>query len=114
GFGSVFGTPIAGAIFGLEVVSVGRMEYDALFPALVASLVGDLVTRALGVVHTAYPAPAALGLTPLLLGKWAVFAIAIALTSIVFVELTHRLKRLLERRVPSLPLRMALGGLTVI
>jgi H+/Cl- antiporter ClcA len=114
GFGSVFGTPIAGAIFGLEVVSVGRMEYDALFPALVASLVGDLVTRSLGVVHTVYPAPAALGLTPLLLGKWAVFALAVALTSIAFVELTHRLKKLLERRVPSLALRMALGGLTVI
>jgi H+/Cl- antiporter ClcA len=114
GFGSVFGTPIAGAIFGLEVVSVGRMEYDALFPALVASLVGDLVTRSLGVVHTAYPSPAALGLTPILLGKWAVFALAVALTSIAFVELTHRLKKQLERRVPSLPLRMALGGLTVI
>ena len=114
GFGSVFGTPIAGAIFGLEVVSVGRMEYDALFPALVASLVGDLVTRSLGVVHTPYPSPAALGLTPILLGKWAIFALAVALTSIAFVELTHRLKELLERRVPRLPLRMALGGLAVI
>jgi chloride channel protein, CIC family len=114
GFGSVFGTPIAGALFGLEVVSVGRMEYDALLPALAASLVGDLVTRSLGVVHTAYPAPAALGLTPLLLGKWAVFALAIALASVAFVELTHRLKKLLERRVKSVPLRMALGGLTVV
>ena len=69
GFGSVFGTPIAGAVFGLEVVSVGRMEYDALFPALVAAVVGDLVTRALGLDHSVYPAPAALGLTPLLLAK---------------------------------------------
>ena len=114
GFGSVFGTPIAGTIFGLEVVSVGRMEYDALFPALVAALVGDLVTRALGVVHTPYPTPSALGLTPLLLGKWAVFALAVALTSIAFVELTHGLKKVLERRVPSAPLRMALGGVTVV
>ena len=56
GFGSVFGTPIAGAIFGLEVVCLGRIEYDALVPALVASVVGDHVTRALGIVHTAYPA----------------------------------------------------------
>jgi len=114
GFGSVFGTPFAGTVFGLEVVSVGRLEYDALFPALVAALVGDLVTRSLGVVHTPYPTPAALGLTPLLLGKWAVFALAVALTSITFVELTHRLKKVLEARVPSAPLRMALGGLTVV
>jgi H+/Cl- antiporter ClcA len=37
GFGSVFGTPIAGAVFGLEFVVLGRIEYDALVPALVAS-----------------------------------------------------------------------------
>ena len=52
GFGSVFGTPIAGAVFGLEFVGLGQLEYDALVPALVASLVGDLTTRALGIVHT--------------------------------------------------------------
>ena len=55
GFGSVFGTPIAGAVFGLEFVVLGRIEYDALVPALVASLVGDLTTRALGIVAHALP-----------------------------------------------------------
>jgi H+/Cl- antiporter ClcA len=114
GFGSVFGTPIAGTLFGLEVVAVGRMEYDALFPALVASVVGDFVTQRLGVKHTAYPAPAALALSPLLLAKWLVFGLAIAATSIAFVELTHRLKKLLEKRVPLLPLRMMLGGAAVV
>jgi H+/Cl- antiporter ClcA len=114
GFGSVFGTPIAGTLFGLEVVTIGRMEYDALFPALVASVVGDLVTRRLGVVHTAYPSPAPLAVSPLVLAKWAVFALAVALTSITFVELTHGLKRALERRVPRLPVRMMLGGVVVV
>jgi H+/Cl- antiporter ClcA len=45
GFGSVFGTPVAGALFGLELVVLGRLEYEALVPALVAALVGDLTTR---------------------------------------------------------------------
>ena len=31
GFSSVFGTPLAGAIFGLEVLAIGRLRYDALF-----------------------------------------------------------------------------------
>jgi H+/Cl- antiporter ClcA len=114
GFGSVFGTPIAGAIFGLEFVVLGRIEYDALVPALVASVIGDMVTRALGIVHTAYPQAAAVPLTPLLLGKWLLFATAAAATTTVFIELTHRLKRLLERRLPALPLRMALGGAAVV
>jgi H+/Cl- antiporter ClcA len=114
GFGSVFGTPISGTLFGLEVVCIGRMEYDALVPALVAAVVGDLVTRALGVAHTAYPSVGALPLTPLVLLKWVVFAGAVALVTATFVELTHGLKKLLEKRVPSLPPRMLLGGLAVV
>ncbi|MCX5745366.1 MAG: chloride channel protein, partial [Proteobacteria bacterium] len=81
GFGAVFGTPIAGAVFGLEFVVRGRMQHDALVPAVVASIVGDLTTRALGIVHTAYPAPPHLALTPLVCAQWIVFAVAIALVA---------------------------------
>jgi H+/Cl- antiporter ClcA len=114
GFGSVFGTPIAGAIFGLEVIRVGKIEYDALFPALVAAVVGDWTTRALGVRHTDYPQPALLPMTPAVFGKWILFALAAGLVTMAFVELLHGLKKLLEKRVPKLPYRMFLGGLTVV
>ncbi len=114
GFGSVFGTPIAGTLFGLEVVVIGRMGYEALLPSLVAAVVGDLVTRGLGIVHTAWPVPAPLPLTLPLLGKWLVFAGAVAAVAVLFVELTHRLKKAGERHVPALPVRMALGGALVV
>ena len=114
GFGSVFGTPIAGALFGMEVVCVGRMEYDALLPALVAAIVGDFVTRHLGVVHTPYPIVPHVELTPLVLGKLAVIGAAMALATVAFVELTHRLKHLLERRIPRLPVRMLVGGCAIV
>jgi H+/Cl- antiporter ClcA len=114
GFGSVFGTPVAGALFGLEVIVLGRMEYAALVPALVASVVGDLTTRSVGISHSAYPAVASLPLTPLLLGKWLVFAAAIAAATTVFIELTHLLKKQGERRIPRLPLRMFVGGGVVV
>lgn len=114
GFGSVFGTPVAGAVFGLEVVVLGRIEYEALAPALVASVVGDMTTRVLGIAHTAYPAAPAVPLTPLLVGKWALFSVGIALASTAFIELTHLVKRQGERWVPRLPLRMAIGGAAVV
>ena len=114
GFGSVFGTPIAGAVFGLEFIVLGRIRYDALVPALVASLVGDLTTRACGIGHTAYPVVAHLSLTPLLVTKWLLFALAVAATTAVFIELTHFLKKRGEQHVKPLAARMFLGGVVVV
>jgi H+/Cl- antiporter ClcA len=114
GFGSVFGTPIAGTLFGLEVIRVGKIEYDALLPSLVAAIIGDVTTRALGISHTPYPMLGAFEMTPLVFGKWIVFGIACGVVTYVFVELLHRLKKLLEKRVARLPIRMALGGITVV
>ena len=77
GFGAVFGVPIAGCVFGLEVQAVGRIRYDAIVPALTASVVGDLVVRALGVHHTPLPAIASVTLTPLLLAKVILAGLAV-------------------------------------
>lgn len=114
GFGSVFGTPIAGALFGLEFVVLGRIEYDALLPALVASLLGDMTTRAFGIEHVRYPAPASLALTPLLLLKWLVFAALLSLATRAFIGLTHLLKKHAKLRIPRLPFRMLAGGVLVV
>jgi H+/Cl- antiporter ClcA len=114
GFGSIFGTPIAGTVFGLEFVVLGRIEYDALVPALVASLVGDLTTRALGIAHTRYPAAPFLPLSPLLLVKWMVFALAVAIVTTAFIELTHFIKKRGEQLNVRLPLRLLFGGLAVV
>jgi H+/Cl- antiporter ClcA len=114
GFGSVFGTPMAGAIFGLEVVSIGFIEYDALLPALVASIVGNYVTLHLGVVHAVYPTLGYVELTAAVVGKLCVMGVTMALVTIAFVELTHRTKHLLEAKVPRLPVRMFLGGLAIV
>jgi H+/Cl- antiporter ClcA len=114
GFGSVFGTPVAGAIFGLEFIVLGRIEYEALVPALAASVVGDMTTRALGIAHTHYPAPAALALSPLILLKWCVFSVAIALAAAAFIELTHFLKKQSQKWLKVLPLRLFVGGALVV
>ena len=114
GFGSVFGTPVAGAVFGLEFVVLGRIEYDALVPALAAALVGDMTTRAWGVGHAHYRAAPQVALTPWLCAKWLLFALAMAVTATAFIELTHWLKRQGERWVPRAGLRMALGGAVVV
>ncbi len=120
GFGSVFGTPLTGAIFAMEVLVVGRMQYDALIPVLVASVIGDLTCSAWGIRHAPYhiavaeTAGASLLPNGLLLGKVVLAAIAFGLASQVFSELTHAIKKQFARFIAYAPLRPAVGGVLVI
>ena len=54
GFGAVFGTPLTGTIFAIEVLTIGRLQYNAVLPCLIAGLTGDLTVAAWGVEHTQY------------------------------------------------------------
>ncbi len=114
GFGAVFGVPIAGCVFGLEVQSIGRLRYDALVPALTASLVGDLVVHALGVHHTPTPALTNIDLTAALVAKVALAGLAFGLTALVFTELTHGIKRVYASTSLWPPLRPFIGGVAVV
>ncbi|CAN5461846.1 hypothetical protein BH10CHL1_BH10CHL1_47980 [soil metagenome] len=114
GFGSIFGVPAAGFVFGMEVQSVGRIRYEGMIPCLVAAYVGDLVTRAWGATHTHYPTLANLEIAPLLLIKVALAGVIFGLTSILFVELTHGIKQLMRQISHWSPLYPIIGGVTVI
>ncbi len=48
-FAAVFGTPMAAAVFAMEVVSVGVMYYTALLPCVIASLIASKFAADIGV-----------------------------------------------------------------
>lgn len=50
-FGSVFGTPLAGAFFGMEVCCIGRLSVSAIIPCLLSSYLANTVTLLLGATH---------------------------------------------------------------
>ena len=54
GFASVFGTPIAGAIFGVEVLIIGVIMYDVLLPSFIAGFAAFTTAQFLGVEYTYY------------------------------------------------------------
>jgi H+/Cl- antiporter ClcA len=113
GFASVFGTPLAGAIFGLEVLAIGRMRYDALFACLAAAVVADQVCLLWGVHHVHY----AIGAIPAL-AAWPLLATIVAgaafgLAGRLFAACTHGLGAWMKRRVAYAPLRPLLGGIVV-
>lgn len=114
GFGSIFGTPIAGAVFALEVLVVGRIQHDALVPCFLASVVADWTCRAWGIGHTLYQVNVADAIDPLLLAKVILAAIAFGLVAWGFAEICHRLGEVFKTHIPRPELRPAFGGVMVI
>ncbi|MBH8569314.1 chloride channel protein [Microvirga sp. STS02] len=112
GFASVFGTPLAGAVFGLEVFLLGSIRYDAVLPSFLAAVAADWVTRAWGVGHTHYPTLGELPLTPLLLGCTLLAGALFGLTARAFAALTHGIGRVFSR-ISYPPLRTVVGGVVV-
>lgn len=114
GFGAVFGTPIAGAVFALEVLAIGRVEYRALVPCLLAALVGDWTCLAWGIHHGVYRIDARVPVNALLVAKAAIAGVAFGLVGLAFAEANHALGGWLKRIVPCGPLRPVIGGTAVI
>ena len=112
GFASVFGTPLAGAVFGLEVFLLGSIRYDAVLPSFLAAVAADWVTRAWGVGHTHYPTLGELPLTPALLGCTLLAGALFGLTARAFAALTHGIGQVFCR-IGYPPLRPVLGGILV-
>lgn len=113
GFGSVFGTPLAGAAFALEVLSSRPVRWEALLPCLLASLSADWTCRALGARHTAYVIAPGGALSPALAAKAALAGAAFGLAALLFVSASHALRRgFLRVKAPAG--RAALGGLVVL
>jgi Chloride channel protein EriC len=113
GFSSVFGTPLAGAIFGLEVLAIGRLRYDALLACLASSVVADEVCRLWGIHHTVYTIPFVPPVTALGLGSTIVAGIAFGVAGMLFADSTHALSALIKRKLSWPPLRPLVGGAVV-
>ncbi|MGO7673601.1 DUF190 domain-containing protein [Rhizobium ruizarguesonis] len=122
GFGAVFGTPIAGAIFALEVLTIGRMQYEALIPCLMAAVAGDWTCHARGIEHTHYSigylsgSAEAIGfhLDAMLLLKVSVAGIAFGLAARFFAEISHMMASVFKTICPYAPLRPVIAGLILI
>jgi len=113
GFSSVFGAPLAGAIFALEVLALGRLRSDALFPCVIAAVLADRVGAAWGVHHTHYRVGDIAPTTVYTVVAVAVAGIAFGLAGRVFAGATHRLGAFMRTWIAYPPLRPLVGGVVV-
>ncbi|PJJ17375.1 H+/Cl- antiporter ClcA [Janthinobacterium sp. 67] len=117
GFASVFGTPLAGAIFGLEVLAIGRLRYEAMLPCLLAAVIADQVgllwAPLLNIHHTHYAVPLIPALSAWTLCAMVIAGVLFGVTGKVFAQATHGLSGLMKRWIGYAPLRPLVGGLVV-
>jgi H+/Cl- antiporter ClcA len=123
GFGAVFGTPVTGAIFALEVLSLGRIKHNALMPCFMASVLADLTCSAWGIHHTQYHILfKETGITFFsvvhfdlsLLWKVIIAGILFGLTGFAFAEISHSIKNYSNRWIKRKWLIPVIGGSLII
>ena len=121
GFGGVFGTPVAGMIFALEVLALGKISYAAILPCLIAAIVADHSCMAWGIQHTHYRIETRIppgGLHQfsgyVLLSKVAIAGVVFGLASRLFSESAHGIHHLFRQRIKNPECRAALGGVIII
>jgi len=113
GFASVFGTPLAGAVFGLEVFVIGSLTYGSILPSFITAIIADYACKAWGVGHTHYSISVVpeINLINLLLSLGA--GILFGLVARSFSALNHGLSNLFSK-IKYPPLRPFIGGLILI
>lgn len=113
GFASVFGTPLAGAVFALEVMVLGRIRLEAIVPAFMAAILANFFCELYPIHHTHYfMSEAALhtSITPLNL-LWAIAAgICFGLVARLFSKSVHFFGKVFQAKIKFPPLRPVIGG----
>jgi H+/Cl- antiporter ClcA len=120
GFSSVFGTPLAGAIFGLEVFLMGKITYEAILPAFTSAILADYVCQIAGgtnyfnISHTHYH----IGNIPEITSTnllWIVLAgIIFGMAGMTFSKLTKFFGTQFKKHITYPPLRPFVGGVIVV
>jgi H+/Cl- antiporter ClcA len=113
GFASVFGTPLAGIVFGFEVLLLGKLSVRAILPAIGTAFIGAYVTELWGVGHTHYNMAHVLPLSFRGIIYSAMAGVAFGLAAIVFVRLTESFSHLFKK-INCVPLRPFTGGIVLL
>lgn len=109
----MFGTPLAGAIFGLEVFLIGRLKYDAIFPAFAASIIADIVTKLWQAHHTHYQISFIPDISFLNIIYAIIAGIVFGLCAATFSRTIHKASSVFKSKIAYPPLRPLIGGVII-
>ena len=113
-FGAVFGSPLAGAFFGMEMCFIGKIDYTAGIYCLVASFTGYFTSLALGTQYESNVIASVPDMTPRTVAIVVIGAIVFGLTARLFAWSVRTVKNLYARFITNYLVRALVGALVVL
>ncbi|WP_235848454.1 chloride channel protein [Litchfieldia alkalitelluris] len=114
GFGSAFGTPLTGTIFGMELYFIGKMKYEALIPCFTASFIGHYITTKWGVKYEHHVIKEVPDLTTITTFKVIILCIIFTIISILYSILRYSTEVYSKRYLKEPMLRAFVGGILIV
>lgn len=114
GFGALFGTPVAAAIFAMEIISIGIMHYSAIISCVISAVTGTLVSEIFGIMPTAFTIKSFPEIGLKSVGEVILLATLCALLSMIFCILMRIMGKFYKEKMPNQYIRIAVGGAIVV
>lgn len=114
GFAALFGTPMAAALFSLEVISVGIMQYSALVPCIISAFTARFIAAAFGVGAEAFTVLAVPEFTPVRMVVFLLFGGVLGGLSLFFCDFLHRTEHFYKSRFTNPYVRIAVAGVLIV
>lgn len=113
-FSALFGTPIASAVFSMEVISVGVMYYAALVPCVLAAFIAQGIASALGLESTHFVVDEITSFSFINGSKFIIMSVLFALASILLCVVLHGTSKLYTDYINNPYIRIIIAGTLVI
>ncbi|MBQ7927046.1 MAG: chloride channel protein [Lachnospiraceae bacterium] len=114
GFSALFGTPMAAAIFSLEVISIGIMHYSALVPCVTAAMIAHFLAQFCRVPAEIFPVTDIPPMDPYIFFQIVVFAAVVAGVSILFCIMLHTSEHLYKKFFKNSYIRIFAAGCFIV
>lgn len=114
GFASVFGTPLAGAVFALEVLIIGRIRYEAMLPSFLVAIIANYTCHHFwGVSHTEYNIPFVPDISFLNMLYAILVGILFGVTAMAFSRIVRFWADTAKKYINYPPFRPLVGGICI-
>jgi len=113
-FSALFSTPVAAAVFAIEVANVGSFNVTSFLPCIIASATAYFVSLLLGVEPLNLGPVVFADTTVFFSAKIIVLAIVCALVSIVFCVSVKKSEHYMKTLIPNSFIRIFVGGAVVV